>query len=402
MKKYVAEAIGTFCLVFAGTGAIVINDISGGQVSHVGIALTFGLVVMADDLRGRRHVGRQHLNPAVTLGFWFAQATAGHREIAPYVASQIVGARGQYFHAVAVRASDAGGHAIRRFRRANIRARRRAHGHAHVRDPRSRNRPEGKRAIGRCGNRRRHRLRSTLRRTDLRRIDEPRTVTRPSPGERLTRRRLDLHRRAYSRGRWRTVPSIHKLRRPVSVGARCATHTATLLSLPPPFSAQFMHPLKAWWKPRHLGRQRRRQKGSAMLPRTVSCEDCGETAFVRAYGRVEYDWCPDEPGSGQIATKPRIKLIRLTVDCPKCGVKTQDLHTDSDFDLSFDSSRERRERQRARANQVGMTGVAPVRRCGHWCEPASHPIRADLRNQFPPRSETAWMSVRLRGGQSRP
>jgi glycerol uptake facilitator-like aquaporin len=41
MKKYVAEAIGTFALVFAGTGAIVINDVTG-KVTHVGIALTFG------------------------------------------------------------------------------------------------------------------------------------------------------------------------------------------------------------------------------------------------------------------------------------------------------------------------------------------------------------------------
>ena len=47
MKRYVAEAIGTFTLVFAGTGAIVINDVSHGAITHVGIALTFGLVVMA-------------------------------------------------------------------------------------------------------------------------------------------------------------------------------------------------------------------------------------------------------------------------------------------------------------------------------------------------------------------
>src|SRR5437867_7725400 len=45
-NKLVAEAIGTFALVFAGTGAIVINDVSGGAVTHVGIAITFGLVVM--------------------------------------------------------------------------------------------------------------------------------------------------------------------------------------------------------------------------------------------------------------------------------------------------------------------------------------------------------------------
>ena len=47
MKKLAAELFGTFALVFAGTGAIVINDVSGGVVTHVGIALTFGLVVLA-------------------------------------------------------------------------------------------------------------------------------------------------------------------------------------------------------------------------------------------------------------------------------------------------------------------------------------------------------------------
>jgi aquaporin Z len=47
MKKLLSELFGTFCLVFAGTGAIVINDVSGGGISHVGIALTFGLVVLA-------------------------------------------------------------------------------------------------------------------------------------------------------------------------------------------------------------------------------------------------------------------------------------------------------------------------------------------------------------------
>jgi len=46
LKPYIVELFGTFALVFAGTGAIVINDLSGGTVSHVGLALTFGLVVM--------------------------------------------------------------------------------------------------------------------------------------------------------------------------------------------------------------------------------------------------------------------------------------------------------------------------------------------------------------------
>ena len=47
MKKYIAEAIGTFALVFCGTGAIIINEETNGTVSHAGIAITFGLIVMA-------------------------------------------------------------------------------------------------------------------------------------------------------------------------------------------------------------------------------------------------------------------------------------------------------------------------------------------------------------------
>jgi aquaporin Z len=90
MKRYVAEAIGTFALVFAGTGAIVINDVSRGAVTHVGIALTFGLVVMAM-IYAVGDVSGAHLNPAVTVGFWLARRLPA-RCVAPYAASQIVGA----------------------------------------------------------------------------------------------------------------------------------------------------------------------------------------------------------------------------------------------------------------------------------------------------------------------
>ncbi len=90
MKKLLAEFFGTFCLVFAGTGAIIINDVSGGSISHVGIALTFGLIVLAM-IYSVGDISGAHLNPAVTIGFFAARRFAG-RQVLPYIASQLCGA----------------------------------------------------------------------------------------------------------------------------------------------------------------------------------------------------------------------------------------------------------------------------------------------------------------------
>jgi MIP family channel proteins len=90
MKKLAAELLGTFVLVFAGTGAIVINDTSAGTVSHVGIALTFGLVVLAM-IYAVGDVSGAHLNPAVTIGFFVARRFQG-KWVVPYIVSQCVGA----------------------------------------------------------------------------------------------------------------------------------------------------------------------------------------------------------------------------------------------------------------------------------------------------------------------
>lgn len=90
MQKYLAEFIGTFALVFCGTGAIVIDQQSGGGVTHVGVAITFGLVVLAM-IYTFGEVSGAHLNPAVTLGF-SALGLFPKKEIAPYLGSQIVGA----------------------------------------------------------------------------------------------------------------------------------------------------------------------------------------------------------------------------------------------------------------------------------------------------------------------
>src|SRR6516165_62633 len=90
MRRIAAELLGTFALVFAGTGAVVINDVSGGTVSHVGIALPFGLIVLAM-IYAVGDVSGAHLNPAVTIGFFAARRFEG-RWVAPYVASQCAGA----------------------------------------------------------------------------------------------------------------------------------------------------------------------------------------------------------------------------------------------------------------------------------------------------------------------
>ncbi len=89
-RKLAAEAFGTFALVFAGTGAIVINDVSGGAITHVGIALTFGLIVLAM-IYALGDVSGCHLNPAVTIGF-FVAGRFERKQVVPYVASQTLGA----------------------------------------------------------------------------------------------------------------------------------------------------------------------------------------------------------------------------------------------------------------------------------------------------------------------
>jgi aquaporin NIP len=90
MKKYLAEFVGTFALVFCGTGAIVINEITHGAVTHVGIAITFGLIVMAMIYTFGAKSGA-HLNPAVTISF-AANGKFPVRDVAPYIISQVTGA----------------------------------------------------------------------------------------------------------------------------------------------------------------------------------------------------------------------------------------------------------------------------------------------------------------------
>ena len=87
-KKLTAELLGTFILVFAGTGAIMINDIAQA-IGHVGIALTFGFVIVAL-IYSFAHVSGAHFNPAVTIAFW-SMGEFNKRNVLPYITAQIIG-----------------------------------------------------------------------------------------------------------------------------------------------------------------------------------------------------------------------------------------------------------------------------------------------------------------------
>lgn len=90
MRKYTAEAIGTFAIVFCGTGAIIINQETNGTVSHAGIAITFGLIVMSM-IYALGNISGAHLNPAVSIAFTLA-GRFSLKEALPYIFSQITGA----------------------------------------------------------------------------------------------------------------------------------------------------------------------------------------------------------------------------------------------------------------------------------------------------------------------
>ncbi|HXC04811.1 MAG TPA: aquaporin, partial [Bacteroidia bacterium] len=88
-RKYLSEIIGTFALVFCGTGAIIINQETGGVITHLGVAMTFGLIVSAM-IFALGDVSGAHLNPAVTIAFAVARRFP-LRETLPYILSQAIG-----------------------------------------------------------------------------------------------------------------------------------------------------------------------------------------------------------------------------------------------------------------------------------------------------------------------
>lgn len=88
-RQLAAEGFGTFVLVFAGTAAIVVDGLYG-SVTHVGVSLVFGLVVLAL-IYAVGDVSGAHLNPAVTTAFWLAGRFPGRR-VPAYAGAQLGGA----------------------------------------------------------------------------------------------------------------------------------------------------------------------------------------------------------------------------------------------------------------------------------------------------------------------
>ena len=89
-RELLAESIGTFTLVFAGTGAVVVNHLSQGVVTHLGISFVFGAVVTAL-IYALGHISGAHFNPAVTLAFWSSGFFQKGR-VLPYILAQTLGA----------------------------------------------------------------------------------------------------------------------------------------------------------------------------------------------------------------------------------------------------------------------------------------------------------------------
>ncbi|MDG1147091.1 MAG: aquaporin [Crocinitomicaceae bacterium] len=90
MKRYVAEVVATFFLIFCGTGAMVINTETEGVISHFGVAAAWGLIVMIMIFAYGRISGA-HMNPAVTLTLVVLKLH-DKKELLPYLGAQLIGA----------------------------------------------------------------------------------------------------------------------------------------------------------------------------------------------------------------------------------------------------------------------------------------------------------------------
>ena len=90
MKKYTAEFIATFAMLFCGTGAMIVNEITHGAISHVGVAISWGLIVMVM-IYAFGEISGAHMNPAVTIAFAINKSFPWSK-VLPFIISQLLGA----------------------------------------------------------------------------------------------------------------------------------------------------------------------------------------------------------------------------------------------------------------------------------------------------------------------
>ena len=90
MKKYYSEFIGTFIMMFCGTGAMAIDETTNGSITHVGVAITWGLIIMSL-IYALGETSGAHFNPAVTIAFTVNKNFPA-KLVLPYLGSQFLGA----------------------------------------------------------------------------------------------------------------------------------------------------------------------------------------------------------------------------------------------------------------------------------------------------------------------
>jgi MIP family channel proteins len=88
MQKLGAEMVGTFALVFAGCGAVMVDGLTGGTITHVGVGMAFGLAIMVM-IYATGHISGAHFNPAVTIAFAITRRFPA-REVLPYITAQFL------------------------------------------------------------------------------------------------------------------------------------------------------------------------------------------------------------------------------------------------------------------------------------------------------------------------
>lgn len=89
-KKFVSELLGTFGLIFCGCGAMTINEVFPDAIGHIGVAITWGVIVMSM-IYAFGEISGAHLNPAVTIGFAVAKKFKW-KKVPYYLLAQFIGA----------------------------------------------------------------------------------------------------------------------------------------------------------------------------------------------------------------------------------------------------------------------------------------------------------------------